>query len=649
MTDPIRVLIVEDNPADAELAVYQLKRAGFVPEWRRVETEAQYLAGLDEAPELILADASLPQFDGLRALDLLHGRELDIPFLLVSGSLGEDRAVDAMKRGAYDYLLKDRLSRLGEAVKRALEQRRLRAESVSAGEALRQSEERYRLISEVTSDYAYALCIGPGGSFVCDWTTTPFERLTGFSIEEINARGWNSLYHPEDLEVVSRHQQALLSNRPDLMEVRTVKKNGEVRWVRAYARAMPEGGDDCVMRVYGAAQDITAHRELEQQLLQSQKMEAIGQLAGGVAHDFNNLLTVINGHGHLLEKGFASGKPTVEHLEPILDAANRASRLTRQLLAFSRRQKLDFKKVNLNVVVTEIQKLLGRMISEDIELRTVLDPSLGFAKADSAQMEQVIMNLVVNARDAMPKGGQLTIETVNVDLDGEFTGERGALEPGSYVMMSVRDTGVGMDKELQKRIFEPFFTTKEVGKGTGLGLATVYGIVKQSGGEVRVHSEHGLGSTFQVYLPRIKGEEPATSEPTVTPAAPAMRSAETILVVEDEAAVRKLVVEVLADEGYTILQTGKASEAPQIAKEFQGNISLLLTDVVMPKMSGPQVAEQILQFRPDIKVVYMSGYTANAVILPGGVSQAEATLLTKPFTPEVLLSTVRETLGALRI
>ena len=407
MPDTLRILIVEDNPMDAEIAIYALKRAGFAPKWRRVETESDYLSCLDEAPEVILADAHLPQFGGLRALDLLQERGLDIPFLLVSGSLSEDLAVDAMKRGAADYLLKDRLSRLGEAVRRALEQQRLRAESASTSEALHWSEERYRLISEVTSDYAYALGVEENGGLICEWTTEAFTRLTGFSAGEINARGWDGLYDPEDAAVVSRHEEVLLSNRSDSMEVRTVTKSGQVRWVRAYARPMWDAKCGRVTRIFGASQDITIYRDLEQQLRQSQKMEAIGQLAGGVAHDFNNLLTVIIGYGQLLVKGFASGNPNVEHLEPVLDAAKRASQLTRQLLAFSRRQIFQFKQVNLNLVVTDIAKMLSRMIGEDIELTSNLDPQLGLVRADPAQMEQVIMNLAVNARDAMPSGGSL--------------------------------------------------------------------------------------------------------------------------------------------------------------------------------------------------------------------------------------------------
>lgn len=642
MPDTLRILMVEDNPADADIAIHALKRAGFVPKWRRVETESDYLSCLDEGPEVILADAHLPQFGGLRALDLLQERGLDIPFLLVSGSLGEDLAVDAMKRGADDYLLKDRLSRLGEAVRRALEQRRLRGETASTNKALHRSEERYRLISEVTSDYAYALCVEENGGFVCEWTTEAFTRLTGFSASEINARGWSSLYDSEDAAAVSRHHKALLSNESDSMEARTVTKSGQIRWVRAYARPIWDAKFGRVVRIYGASQDITTHRDLEQQLRQSQKMEAIGQLAGGVAHDFNNLLTVIIGYGQLLAKSFVSGNPHVEHLDPVLDAAQRASQLTRQLLTFSRRQIFQFKQVNLNLVVTEMEKMLSRMIGEEIELRSSLDPQLGLVRVDPAQMEQVIMNLVVNARDAMSSGGQLTIKTANVTLDESDMSTAIGLQPGPHVTMAVIDTGIGMEAELQARIFEPFFTTKEVGRGTGLGLATAYGIVKQSGGEIRVYSKPGLGSTFEVYFPRLK-EEVSMSAPASV-AKPSTRGTETILIVEDETVLRKLVVAFLEDHGYTILQTGKPNEALQVAKEYQGKIALLLTDVVLPQMRGPELAAQIVQLRPEIRVLYMSGYTEDAITAHRGLLESGAALLQKPFTPDVFMSSVREAL-----
>lgn len=504
--ESIRVLIVEDNPGDAQLMVRALERAGLRPRWRRVESEDEYLSGLEDTPDVILADVRLPQFDGLRALDLLQQRGMDIPFVLVSGRVGEDVAVDAMKRGAYDYLLKDRLARLGEAVRRALEQHQLQRESARAAEVLRRSEERYRLISEITSDYAYTLHVDAKGALICEWATEAFSRMTGFSIEEVNARGWEQLYHPDDMAIAHRHYDALLSNRSDVVEVRILTKAGDVRWVRAYGTPIWDTESNEVTRICGAAQDLTTHRDLERQLLEAKKMEAIGQLAGGVAHDFNNLLSIITGHTELLRDGFTAGKPNLEHLQAILDAVGRASQLTKQLLAVGRRQQLQPKPLNLNSVVVEVEKMLRSVMGESIELRTLLDRDLRMVEADAGQMEQVIMNLVMNGRDAMPRGGQLIIKTSNIDLEEKDVRQHWDVKAGPYVLLTVSDSGVGMNREVQSRIFEPFFTTKEVGKGTGLGLATVHGIVTQSGGHIQVYSAPNQGSTFGIYLPALQKE-----------------------------------------------------------------------------------------------------------------------------------------------
>ena len=642
MPNQIRVVIVEDRADDAELMIRELRRAGFQPRWKRVETEDDYLRCLAEDPEVILADSCLPEFDGMRALDILQQRGLDIPLLLVSGRLGEDVAVEAMKRGAYDYLLKDRLTRLGEAVRRALERRRLSAESARATAALRRSEEHYRLISEVTTDYAYTLSAGPCSALRCEWTTEAFPRITGFTADEINARGWISLYHADDRQAVEKHLQTLLSGKPDVAELRTVTKGGEVRWVRVFGQPVRDGDEPAVVRIYGAAQDITTNRNLEQQLLQAQKMEAIGRLAGGVAHDFNNLLTIISGYGGLLKDGFMAGKPSVENLDPILRASERAAQLTRQLLAFSRRQVLKLQPVDLNRVVGEVEKMLHRVIGEDIELRTVLGAQMGTIQADSGQIEQVIVNLAVNARDAMPDGGKLTIETANVEWDDASSRQHAGAMAGSYVMLSVCDSGMGMSKETQARIFEPFFTTKEMGKGTGLGLATVYGIVKQSGGNIWVDSEPGQGTVFKVYFPKLNH---AAAEPAPTVASPARAGSETILVVEDETAVRTLVCRILERQGYSVLQTGEADEALRLSREHPGRIGLLLTDIVMPHMSGPDLAESVCRIRPEIRVLYTSGYTDNTVVTRG-VARGGMAFFEKPFTPDALARRVREVLDA---
>ena len=376
-------------------------------------------------------------------------------------------------------------------------------------------------------------------------------------------------------------------------------------------------------------QDVTERKVLEEQVRQATKMEAVGRLAGGIAHDFNNLLTIINGYTELLMDKFASDDRMTVYLQEIAQAGERAATLTRQLLAFSRSQVLAPQVLDLNVVVTNLGKMLKRMIGEDIELSTVLDPALGRVKADPGQIEQVMMNLVVNARDAMPQGGHLTIETSNVELDETYARNHVTVKAGPHVMLAVADTGVGMLPETQAHIFEPFFTTKEQGKGTGLGLATVYGIVKQSGGSIWAYSEPGQGSVFKIYLPTVS-EGPVAEQTKMEP--DSSGGTETILVIEDEVGVRSLINLALASSGYTVLEADSAESALEICARHDGPIHLLLTDVVMPQMSGPRVAEQVAAMRPDIKVLYMSGYTDDSVVRHGVLDPGDA------LHPETLLA-----------
>jgi signal transduction histidine kinase len=389
-------------------------------------------------------------------------------------------------------------------------------------------------------------------------------------------------------------------------------------------------------------QDIAERESLEKQLRQAQKMEAFGQLAGGVAHDFNNLMTVVTSYCELLLKGAIPPHEQRDVIREILKAGERAAALTRQLLAFSRKQLLQPIELDLNRLIRETEKMLLRLIGEDIDLTATLDPALAWVKADPGQIEQVIMNLIVNARDAMPTGGHLTIETRNVELDQSYAQTHPEVGPGNYVMLAVADSGRGMDDATKSRLFEPFFTTKEPGKGTGLGLATVHGIVKQSGGSIEVYSEAGRGTTFKVYLPRIK---PVVSSGTSMPDPSLMpQGTETILLAEDEAEVRAAVRLVLATSGYTVLESQSVDDALRICRQHQGPIHLLMTDVVMPKMSGRQLAESVVALLPKIKVLYISGYTDDAVVRHG-VLEAGMPFLQKPFTPMVLARKVREVLG----
>ena len=390
--------------------------------------------------------------------------------------------------------------------------------------------------------------------------------------------------------------------------------------------------------------DITDRKQLEEQLRQAQKMEAVGRLAGGIAHDFNNLLMVIQGYSDLMVERLPSGDPLHRNAEQIQMAAQRASSLTRQLLAFSRKQMLAPKILNVQTVVADMEKILRRLIGEDIQLETTSAPDLGLVKADRSQIEQVILNLAVNARDAMPQGGRLTIETANVELDASYSHPPAVLSPGKYVMLAVTDNGCGMDAETQAHVFEPFFTTKEKGKGTGLGLATVYGVVKQSGGYVWVYSEPGRGTSFKIYLPRIEEKVVPGARDGKIDARPAERGSETILLVEDEKGVRELAREYLTSTGYTVIEAEDGHTALELAAMHVGPVHLLLTDVVMPGISGRELAERVGQIRPGIKILYMSGYTDQAVV-HHGILENDAVLLQKPFTLTTLAAKLREILA----
>jgi signal transduction histidine kinase/CheY-like chemotaxis protein len=389
------------------------------------------------------------------------------------------------------------------------------------------------------------------------------------------------------------------------------------------------------------ASNITDQKKLEEQFLQAQKMEAVGRLAGGVAHDFNNLLTVINSHSQLALLELKEWDPLREKFESIQKAGERASNLTRQLLAFSRRQVVEMKVIDLNALLQDLEKMLHRVIGEDIELTTRRHPDLGRIKADPGQIEQAIMNLVVNARDAMPTGGKLVIETTNVEVDKEYTLHHVGMKPGRYVLLSISDTGMGIPPEVKERIFEPFFTTKEKGKGTGLGLSTVYGVVKQCGGEVWLYSELGKGTTFKLYFPLV--DEPLAGVKKKIAPWKILGGNETVLVVEDEDEVRKLAAGILHKQGYRVLEASHGGDALLMCEQVKEPIHLLLTDVVMPGINGPDFARRLKFFYPGIKVLFMSGYTDN-MIFQEGILERETAFIQKPFTVEGITSKVREVL-----
>jgi two-component system, cell cycle sensor histidine kinase and response regulator CckA len=923
MPEAIRVLIAENDPNDADLMVRELRRAGFEPDWRRVEGEADYLEALTPDLDVILSDYTMPVFDGPRALELLRERGLDVPFILVSGTVGEEVAVEAMKGGASDYLLKDRLGRLGAAVTQAIarrrehhERRRMEAEldanvrrlveqaplciamfdremrylatsqgwiaaygrghpdligrchydvcpdlpeawkeahrRGAAGEvvkndedtwlqsdgtrswlrwavhpwrdsggeiggiiisaeditearqavaALAESEARLRLAMDAAAMGHSELELATGKVI---WSQNHFALLGLDPAETVpSLEVWRSLVHPDDLErVLEAMEVGRRGHTTVAVEYRIHRAdNHRVTWLSVTGRFVYDAGGEA-LRFVGVVFDVTErrqaerlaamqhavtrvlaesvsvaaaapgiiqavcetldadlgafwevdpqgrklrcadlwsdprlsvegleahtramtfepgiglpgrvwaskaplilpdlqrdpgfarlqgatkaglqsgfgfpillrgevlgvldflgrhrfdpdsqllaklsaigsqigqfveHRRAEQQLLQAQKMEAVGQLAGGIAHDFNNLLGVILGYGQVAARELGPEHKTTRRIEAVCKAAERAAALTRQILTFSRQQAVETRVCDVNQVVEEMEKMLRRVIGEDIRLAVELDQDLGRVRIGPGQLEQVIMNLAVNSRDAMPRGGRLVIETSSIELDEAYA------RTHPEVVLSVGDTGEGMEPVTLSRVFEPFFTTKEVGKGTGLGLAVVFGIVKQAGGSLSVYSEAGRGSTFKIYLPRVDDDLP--TPPTVAPEGP-RGGTECVLVVEDEDALRGIVVETLRDAGYAVLEAAEPRAAAALAASSPRAIDLLITDVVLPGQSGPDTAVELRKSRPRMRTLLMSGYTDR---LLNGQRNVEITtpFLGKPFTIDGLLRKVREVL-----
>lgn len=500
-------------------------------------------------------------------------------------------------------------------------------------ENLRQSEERFATAFR-SSPLAITISTEKEGRYVD--ANDAYTKMMGYQQEEIVGKTANELgiwVDPEDRERMV--QQVDQPEQAEPLETRFRTKSGDERRVRISAGRILLDGKPCVL---ANTLDITESRRLEEQFRQAQKMEAVGRLAGGVAHDFNNLLSVIMGYSEIAQDAAPRGTAVRNHLDQIKKAAERAAALTQQLLAFSRQQVLQPKVLSLNAVVDSVSKMLLRVIGEDVTLNLAPGEPLGSIKADLGQIEQVLMNLVVNARDAMPEGGKIMIETANVELDETYARQHQSVKPGSYVMLSFSDTGCGMDATTMAQIFEPFFTTKEPGKGTGLGLSTVYGIVKQSGGYVWAYSEPMRGTTFKIYFPRVDGPAEKLSAPR--PELVFDRGTETILLVEDDDAVRALIAELLRGAGYTVLEANGANTAIEMAERHRNSIHLVLTDVIMPGMSGGDLIVHLRALQPNLAILFMSGY-ASDLIGRAGVTEPERFLLHKPFTRKSLLTKVR--------
>jgi len=505
-------------------------------------------------------------------------------------------------------------------------------------DVLMRSEARYRSLVQSAVHGIYRATLD--GKFL-DVNPALVAMLGYASPEEVLALDPRSEVFLDSEETRRLMGQFQRGSHLDSIEVRWRKKDASVITVRLSGRVVSAPGESQgVLEVI--AEDVTERRALEEQFRQAQKMEAVGRLAGGVAHDFNNLLMVVSGYTEVLLENTDHSSAMYPKIEAIQQATDRATTLTRQLLAFSRKQLLELKVVDMNAIVADMERLLRPLIGEDIELITRLSSNLGRTRADAGQIEQVIMNLVVNSKDAMANGGKISLQTANVNLDDDWRREYSYIKPGPYVMLSVSDNGQGMDKETQSRIFEPFFTTKEKGKGTGLGLSTVYGIVKQSGGYIFAQSEIGKGTTFQIYFPRVEDAvEPAhSSQASKT----SLRGTETVLLVEDEESVRQLVRETLSARGYQVLEADEGEKALAVAATHNGPIHMLVTDVVMPGMSGRELAKRLAQTHPQTKVLYLSGYTEDAIVHQGVLDSGTA-FLQKPFTLQMLSRKVREVLN----
>lgn len=648
VNDQIHILLIDDDEddyiitrdliADLNEQPDDIGGGSFELDW-----VATYETGLitiqQNKHDVYLIDYRLGTHNGLELLQEVIVRGCSAPLILLTGQ--GDRMVDieAMKAGAADYIVKGQMDAqlLERAIRYALERKR-------AEETLRESEERLHQVVSSISDHIYVTEITGSGQRLNRYLSPNVEILTGYPLEKFQADWsfWAScVIHPNDRITAAVQAQRSSEGKNSEVEYRMVRADGQTIWVRDNARVQTQGASKMI---YGVVSDITERKQLEEQFRQSQKMEALGKLASGISHDFNNILTVIIGHSSLLLDNISPEDPLCKDLEQIQQAGERAASLTRQLLAFSRQQVLQPKILDLNTLVINIEKMLQRLIGADVELTTILSPQLKPVKADPGQIDQVILNLVINAREAMPEGGKLTIETARVYLDETYTHQHVGVKPGPYIMLAISDTGCGMDKETQSRIFEPFFTTKEQGKGTGLGLATVHGIVSQSDGHIWVYSEAGQGTTFKIYLPQA---EEALEPLPLNQFFPKTRlGSETILLVEDEDLVRSLTYRILLQNGYTVLEAHYGNEAIKICKQYKAPIHLLVTDVIMPGgMSGGQLAEHLTQLRPELKVLYTSGYTDNAII-HHNILNSDTAFLQKPFTPDTLIRKVRDVLDA---
>ena len=639
----LRLLIVEDSAEDAEMMVRELRRAGYTLVYERVDTLESMRALLHWEWDLILADYKMPRFSGLDALTEFKTWKRDIPFIIVSGAIGEECAVEAVKAGAQDYVLKDRLSRLVHVVHRAMkdavdrrEFRRVQRDRDRADEALRVSEARLRVILE--SVQAGVLIVDPESHVILE-VNRELAEMVGLPAHQIVGSICHKFVCPAvkgrcpitDLNQAVDHSERTLIRAdgtpiPVLKTVRQVVINGRRQLIESVV-------------------DISELKRLQEQVILSQKMEAIGQLAGGVAHDFNNILQVIMGYAEVIKRNISKSDPCADGIENIYQASQRAAMLTRQLLVFSRRQMVVSTVLEMNQVVENVRALIEHLVGADIQIDIRCPPQLPQVFADSSQLEQLLLNLVVNARDAMPSGGSLVISAGQVVLNEEQASMMSGAREGNFVTVSVADTGVGMDFDVMNHVFEPFFSTKVVGHGSGLGLSVAYGIAKQHNGWVHVESEKGKGSTFTLYLPARDGDKMLTAAES---SSGLEGKGESILLVEDESEVRVLAARVLVSAGYDVVAVGNVAEGEAALRKQGAHFDVVFSDVVLPDGNGVELVEKALIRNPGMAVLISSGYTDERSRWQT-IQNRGFPFLAKPHSPTRLLSAIRGVLAASKI
>jgi two-component system cell cycle sensor histidine kinase/response regulator CckA len=672
-------LVVEDNTQNLYYLQALLEGHGFHVMTARHGAEALVRAR-QARPDLVISDLLMPVMDGYTLLRHWKAdRRLSrVPFIVYTATYteAEDERL-ALALGADAFVLKpsepeDFMTRIREVQERAkaapaalpnrpheddgvtLELysqtliRKLEEKSLQLEEANRSLREEHaelvlrdRAIRAVSQGIVITDPHVRGNPII--YASPSFAKLTGYAVDEVIGRNCNFLQGAgTDPTAVTRIREALAAGSGCSVELLNYRKDGTPFWNSlAISPVLDEDGR--LLHFVGVQTDVTERHELESQLRQAQKMEAIGRLAAGVAHDFNNLLSVVLGYSVWILEQLPANDPLREDLEQVRHAGERATALVRQLLAFGRRQMVEPRVLDLGELLVGMEKMLRRLMGEGVELALLVASKLGRIRADTSQLEQIVMNLAINARDAMPSGGKLTLEVLDVELDAAYAAKHSDVSAGPYVMLSITDTGTGMSAEVRERMFEPFFTTKEQGKGTGLGLSTVFGIVKQNRAHISVYSEPGHGTTFKLYFPSVV--EAASDAHRVAPEPAKLRGHETVLLVEDDEQVRQLLGGILRRNGYQVLEAQNGGEAFLICEQHRGTIDLLLTDVAMPRMSGKQLAERLAPLRPGLKVLFISGY-ADSVVASDGLLESGAAFLQKPLTPAALLRKTREVLGA---